>query len=108
VWHWSGALQVMATPAVQTPALQTSVWVQLLLSLQLVLSGLAGLEHWPVVGEQVPATWHWSGVGQVTGLAPTQVPFAHVSVFVQALPSSHGVPVFGVHVPVLGAQVVQA
>jgi hypothetical protein len=56
VWHWSGALQVMATPAVQTPPLQTSVWVQLLLSLQLVLSGLAGLEHVPVVGSHVPAT----------------------------------------------------
>ena len=56
VWHWSvGALQVMAGPAVQTPALQTSVWVQLLLSLQLWLSGLAGLEQTPVVGSQVPA-----------------------------------------------------
>jgi hypothetical protein len=46
----------MAAPAVQTPALQTSVWVQLLLSLQLVLSGLVGLEHLPAVGSQVPAT----------------------------------------------------
>jgi hypothetical protein len=47
-------------------------------------------------------------MAQVTGLAPMHVPLAQVSVFVQALPSSHGVPVFGVHVPVLGAQVVHA
>jgi hypothetical protein len=93
---------------VQTPALQTSVWVQLLLSLQLVLSGLAGLEHFPVVGSQVPATWHWSGVGHVTGLAPTHVPLLQVSVLVQALPSSHAVPELGVQVPVLAEQVVHA
>ena len=35
--------------------------------------GLAGLVQVPVVGLQVPAVWHWLGVGQVTGLVPVQV-----------------------------------
>jgi hypothetical protein len=44
----------------------------------------------------------------VTALDPTHFPLLQVSVFVQAFPSSHVVPVFGVQVPVLAEQVVQA
>jgi hypothetical protein len=40
----------------------------------------------------------------VTGLAPTHIPLLHVSVLVQALPSSQTVPVVGMHVPVVAEQ----
>jgi hypothetical protein len=76
---------------VQTPAWQVSVWVQALPSLQGVSFAFAvGAEHWPVVVLQVPAVWHWSAA-QTTGFEPVQTPAWHVSVCVQALPSSHGV-----------------
>lgn len=58
VWHWSGALQVMAGPGVHIPALQTSVCVQPLLSLQLLLSAFGGLEQAPVAGLHAPGWWH--------------------------------------------------
>jgi hypothetical protein len=61
--------------------------VQASLSLQEVPSVFAGFEQIPVPMSQVPALWHWSGVGQVTGFAPTQTPSVQVSVWVQALPS---------------------
>jgi hypothetical protein len=84
-----------------------SVLVQALLSEQAVPSGLAGLEHSPVAGSQVPASWHWSEAVQVTGSSPTQVPSWQVSVLVQALPSLQAVP-FGLgcfsHSPVVGLQ----
>jgi len=48
--------------------------VQALPSLQVVPFGAAGLEHWPVLELQVPATWHWSDAAQTTGLLPVQVP----------------------------------
>jgi hypothetical protein len=53
----------------------------------------------PVAGVQVPAVWQASGAGHATGLAPTQVPVMHVSVWVQALPSLHGTPEVGVQMP---------
>jgi len=72
-------------------------------------SGLAGLEHAPVLGLQVPAAWHWSEALQVTGFEPTQLPAWQVSVCVQALPSLQAepfafggfeqAPVEGSHVP---------
>ena len=45
-------------PPVQTPLWQLSVCVQALPSLQAVPFALAGFEHWPVDGLQVPALWH--------------------------------------------------
>jgi hypothetical protein len=51
-----GVLHGICAPAMQAPLWHASFWVQALSSLQLVLSGLAGLEHLPVVGSQVPAT----------------------------------------------------
>src|SRR5204862_6218 len=62
----------------------------------------------PVVESQVPASWHWSEAVQTTGLAPVQVPSWQVSVWVQALPSLHAVPLlaFGLeHRPVAVLQV---
>ena len=71
--------------------------------------GLAGFEHVPVAGLQVPGSWHWSGARQTTGTPATQLPATHASPTVQASPSSHGVasaaagfeqsPVDGSHVP---------
>jgi hypothetical protein len=66
--------------------------VQTLPSLQAVPLGAAGLTQMPLAGLQMPATWHWSGETQITGLAPMQVPAWHVSVCVHALPSLHALP----------------
>ncbi len=62
-----------------------------------------GFEHVPVAVSHVPAMWHWSDAVQVTGFEPVHVPFWHESVWVQALPSLHVVPLaaFGFeHAPV--------
>jgi hypothetical protein len=61
-------------PPVQVPPWQVSAEVQLLPSLQGVPSGAPGLEHIPVAGLHMPATWHWSLAVQTTGLPPVQVP----------------------------------
>src|SRR5207245_2456486 len=85
---------------------QVSVPVQALPSLQVAPSGFAGLEHVPVAGLQVPATWHWSAAAQTTGLVPVHTPARQVSVRVQALPSSQAAPsaFAGLeHVPVAGS-----
>jgi hypothetical protein len=61
-------------------------------SLQALPSGWVGFEQTPVAGLHVPATWHWSGVGHVTGFAPVHAPPWHVSVCVQASPSLQALP----------------
>src|SRR5204863_6020108 len=55
-WHWSEAVQTMGFEPVQVPFWQVSVCVQALPSLHVVPLGLAGFEHVPVVGSQVPAS----------------------------------------------------
>jgi len=107
-WHWPLAEHVTGFEPVQTPAWQVSVCVQALPSLHAVPFGAFGFEQVPVVGLQVPATWHWSLAEHVTGLVPVHVPTWHVSVCVQALPSLHAVPfgAFGLEqVPVAGSHV---
>ncbi len=87
----------------QTPPVQTSPEVQELLSLQAVPLLASGLEHVPVEGVHVPATWHWSDAVQVTGFEPVQVPPTQVSVCVHRLSSLQAVPSETVgleHVPV--------
>src|SRR5437870_5459615 len=91
-WHWSDALQTTGFVPVQVPLWQVSVWVHASPSLQVAPFGLAGLEHVPVWGSQMPASWHWSEALHTTALAPVQVPARQVSVWVQALPSSQVVP----------------
>src|SRR5438552_1129894 len=91
------------------PAVQWSAAVQALPSSHAVPSGLAGSEHAPVAGLQVPGSWHWSGAGQTTALAPVQTPAWQVSLWVHRLPSLQAVPfglagfaqtpVDGLHVP---------
>src|SRR5206468_11925351 len=101
--------------AVHTPALrssdlplsQVSVCVQALPSLQAVPSPLAGSEHAPVAGLQVPALWHWSEAVQTTGLLPVHTPLSQVSVWVQASPSLQAVPSAlggSEQLPVLGSE----
>src|SRR5947208_2723922 len=107
-WHWSEAVQTTGLEPVQVPVWQVAVWVQALPSLHAVPFVAVGLEHWPVAVLQVPATWHWSEAVQATGLEPVQVPLWQVSVWVQALPSLHAVPLlaFGLeHWPVVVSQV---
>ena len=74
------------------PLWQVSVCVHALPSLQALPSGFAGFEQTPVAGLQVPARWHWSGAGQVTGFVPVHVPLWQVSDCVQAFLSSQVVP----------------
>src|SRR5947207_2718754 len=57
-WHWSEAVQTTGLLPVQSPLWQVSVCVQALPSLHAVPSILAGSEHAPVAGLQVPAVWH--------------------------------------------------
>src|SRR5712691_9770540 len=90
------------------PDSHASLCVQAFPSLHSVPSGFAGLLHIPVVGSQVPASWHWSLAVQVTGLVPTHCPDSHLSLCVQAFPSLQVVPSgFGglLHVPVVGSHV---
>src|SRR5438876_1786174 len=66
-----------------------------------------GLEQTPVAGSQVPATWQASMGTHTTGFEPVQSPARHVSVCVQASPSSHAVPSGRAafeHRPVFGSQ----
>jgi hypothetical protein len=59
--------------------------VQALLSVQLEPSVLAGSEQIPVLGLQVPTSWHWSDAVQTTGVPGTHAPAWHVSFWVHAL-----------------------
>src|SRR5438067_1501905 len=68
---------------------------------------LAGSEHAPVAGLQVPAVWHWSEAVQTTGSLPVHTPPSQVSVRVQASPSLHAVPSAFAgfeHMPLAGSQ----
>jgi len=66
--------------------------VHALSSLQEEPFDLLGFEQVPDDGSQVPATWHWSLAVHATGFTPVHAPDSHVSVCVQALPSSQPAP----------------
>jgi hypothetical protein len=93
---------------VHTPLWQLSGVVQALPSVQVVPSGLFGLEHTPVAGLQVPGSWHWFSAVHTTGFVPVQIPAWQLSVCVQRSPSLQPEP-FGLlgleQRPVAGAQV---
>jgi len=91
-WHWSVAAQTTGLPPVQKPAWHASLCVHASPSLHGVPSSLLGFEQAPVAGLHAPATWHWSGAAQTTGLAPVQAPAWQVSASVHALPSLQGAP----------------
>src|SRR3989442_896165 len=91
----------------QLPAWQVSVCVQASPSLQAPPSAAFGLEHVPLAGSQVPASWHWSRAAQTTGFVPVQMPDWQLSVWVQASPSAQAAPsvLFGLEqVPLAGSQ----
>lgn len=97
-----------AAPPVQTPSAHNSAPLQMLPSEQAVPSGAAGFEHSPLVESQVPARWQESLAEQITGVEPLHAPAWHESAFVQALPSSHAVPLAAVgfeQLPLAGSQV---
>jgi hypothetical protein len=98
-WQASLAVHVTGFEPAHTPAWHVSVCVHALPSLHAVPFGAAGFEQVPVEGLHVPATWHASLAAQVTGLEPVHTPAWHVSVCVQAFPSSQAPPVVGAQVP---------
>lgn len=105
-WHWSDALQTLATVPTQTPAWQMSMAVQRLLSLQGVLSATGGFVQTPVGAAQTPATWHWSSAVQVFCAPPVQTPARQVSDSVHPLPSSQAIPSAATgaeHAPLVGS-----
>jgi hypothetical protein len=107
-WHWSLAVHVTGFPPVQVPAWQVSVCVQALPSLHDVPFATAGFEQIPVPVLHTPAAWHWSEATQVTGFVPVHVPAWHESVWVQAFPSLHEVPLATAgfeHAPLVVSQV---
>jgi hypothetical protein len=98
-WQFVGAGQVLAMPARHVPVWQLSPTVHRLPSSQGVPLSLDGLVQVPVIGLQVPAVWHWFGIGQVTGLVPLQVVPMQTSVRVQRLPSLQARPLRAAQVP---------
>src|SRR5439155_138603 len=93
----------------QLPPWQVSPLVQALPSSHPAPLGLVGFEQVPVAGLQVPGSWHWSCVEQLTvDVGLPQLPTWQVSPLVQPLPSVHGVPFCLVgfeQMPVAGLQV---
>jgi hypothetical protein len=85
-------VHVTVVAAAHTPALQVSPWSHLLPSLQAVPSATAGFEHEPLAELHTPTAWHWSDAAHTTGLLPAHTPAWQVSVWVQAFPSVHAVP----------------
>src|SRR5438034_51106 len=93
----------------QAPFWHVSPLVQALLSLQAVPLALFGFEHTPLIGSQVPATWHWLRGAQVwVAVTLPQALLWPVSPLVQALLSLSAVPLalFGFeHPPLIGSEV---
>ena len=77
---------------ISPPQTHDPAWHVAALEPQAVPFGALGLEHVPVAGSHVPATWHCSGAEHTTGLDPSQTPAWHVSVCVHLSPSSHAAP----------------
>src|SRR5688572_26611641 len=85
-------MQITGLAPTHMPLVQASVWVQPLVSLQVVPLGALGFEQVPLAGLHTPTTWHWSCCVHTTGLAPTQMPPMQASVWVQPLLSVQVVP----------------
>jgi hypothetical protein len=92
VWHWSSGMHTTGAPAVQTPLWQASPIVQLVPALHAVPFAFGTLEQVPFAGLHVLGWWHWSAMGQTTGLVPVQTPAMQTSVCVQRLLSLQVVP----------------
>ena len=104
LWHWSLAVHTTAVP-LHAPLVHLSLVVHALPSLQLVPLVLVGLLHVPLL--QVPALWHWSLAVHTTAV-PAHAPLVHLSLVVQAMPSSQAVAsalLGSLHTPVVVSQV---
>jgi hypothetical protein len=82
----------LGAPATHVPDWHVSGLVHESPSLHDAPSTFAGFEQTPVDVLHVPTSWHWSSATQLTGFAPEHAPDWQVSVWVQALPSVHDVP----------------
>jgi hypothetical protein len=82
--------QFGAGPPTQDPPEQVSLVVHAFPSLHVVPSAFGVCEHAPVVGLQIPPLLHWSPGQGVCGPG-THAPPMHISPFVHAFPSVHGV-----------------
>jgi hypothetical protein len=82
--------------------------VHALPSLHEVPFAASGLEHPPVLGSHVPATWHWSLGLHCTGFEPTHAPALQTEVcmhlFVLSQPVPSGAIAGAPQVPVDGLQ----
>jgi hypothetical protein len=91
--HGFPSSTVGAVPAWHAPVpLQVSVPLHAFPSEHDVPADAGGFEHAPDAGSHVPATWHGSLAAHAIGLAPVHAPAWQVSAWVQALPSSHALP----------------
>jgi hypothetical protein len=92
-WHWSDAVQTTGFAPKHAPAWQVSDCVQALPSVQVLPFGFEGFEQTPVLGLQVPTSWHWSDAVQTIGAPAAQVPVAlQISAPLHAFPSEQLVP----------------
>jgi hypothetical protein len=78
-------------PPVQVPSRQVAPAAHGLVVLQAVPFVAGGFEQSPVLGLQVPGTWHSSSALQVTAV-PRQLPAWHASSVVQRTSSLQRVP----------------
>jgi hypothetical protein len=75
-WHWSLAVQVTGFDPVHAPDWQASTCVLALPSLHAAPLGAVGFEQRPLVGSQVPATWHWSLATHTIAFDPLHTPLS--------------------------------
>jgi len=93
-WHTSEAAQVTGgVVCVHVPLWQVLIPLHMLPSSQSAPLLFAGFEHTPVLGLQVPASWHTSEAVQVTGgVVCVHVPLWQVLIPLHMLPSSQSKP----------------
>ena len=107
-WHESTGGQTTGLVPAHVPLMHANVVSQRLLLAHAVPSGTVGLLHWPLVGSQVPATWHESLGAHTTGLDPEHAPLWQVYVVRQGFVPVHAVPSPAVgfeHCPLEGSHV---
>src|SRR5205823_2794469 len=89
-WHWSGGAHRTGVPGAHVPLSQASPVVHASPSSHEVPFALAGFEHVPVAGLQVPASWHWSSAVQTTGRARGGSVGLRVVVWARSQPAACG------------------
>jgi hypothetical protein len=107
--HDFAQLVRLPLPAVHVPSMHKSLTSHLFPSLHGVPSTTGGLEHAPVAGSHVPASWQESAAVHVTCFTGRHVPVpSQDSVLLQRFPSLQDAPAAATgfeQTPVLGSQV---